>query len=333
MQSIATITAASPPPAEISCRRLRISAASRLAHPITRFDLLMAAALVSLSFTEAILCRATALTVPAFGSMFPWTDCKIATAFAAFCVLYPNARLAEATRLFFWSSLWGSPLLVLVQLTARSPFPLVDRQLAAIDRVLHISTAAIHHPFIAQPWMTFSILIYVLFIPLLFAPVLLPCFCGFPQASRRFVVGVIIAVVVGTVLFAFFPAVGPWASEAMSPGNLQLDMGNYLVRLKSGIPMQMDLGLSALVSFPSEHVAVAILAARALSAIQPLRKWIWPLSILVCCSTITTGWHYGIDVVGGIAVATFSAWLANAICGWLETNTPEKTLEPAIELA
>jgi membrane-associated phospholipid phosphatase len=293
----------------------------------------MAAALASLAVIEGLLCRATALTLPSLGSIFPWTECKIAAAFAVFCFLYPNQRLGEATRLFFWSSLWGSPLLVLVQLAARSPYPLADRQLAAIDHALHFSTAAIHALFIAQPWMTLSILVYVLFIPLLFAPVLLPCFCGFPEAARRFVVGVILAVVIGTILFAFFPAIGPWASEAIVPGNLQLAMGNYLVRLKSGIPVQMDLGLSALVSFPSEHVAVAILAARALSAIRPLRKWIWMVSILVCCSTITTGWHYGIDVVGGIAVATFSAWLANVTCAWLEASRPAKPLEPAAEIA
>lgn len=222
---------------------------------------------------------------------------------------------------------------MLVQLAARSPFPLVDRQLAAIDSLLHFSTAAIHRPFIAQPWMTFSIIIYVLFIPLLFAPVLLPCLCGIPQASRRFVVGVIVAIAIGTALFVFFPAVGPWATEPMTAGNLQLAMGSYLIHLKSGIPMPMDLGLSALVSFPSEHVAVAILAARALSAIQPLRKWIWPVCILVCCSTITTGWHYGIDVLGGIAVATLSVWLANSVCNLLEAGAPAKAEEPAVALS
>jgi membrane-associated phospholipid phosphatase len=330
MQS--TVVIADPGSLIAHCHPRR-SAVGWVAVSITRFDVFMVAALTSLCLVEVILCRAAALTVPAFGSMFPWTDCKIAAACAVFCFLYPNPRLGEATRLFFWSSLWGSPLLVLVQLAARSPFPLVDRQLAAIDHALHFSTAAIHHPFVELPWRTFSILVYVLFIPLLFAPVLIPCFCGFPQAARRFVIGVIIAVAIGAALFAFFPAVGPWASEAMAPGTLQLAMGNYLVHLKSGMPMEMDFGLSAIVSFPSEHVAVAILAARALSAIQPVRKWIWPISILVCCSTITTGWHYGIDVLGGIAVATLSASLANPICGWLETNTYAKTLEPAVELS
>lgn len=327
MQS--TVAIADPGSLISPCQQ-RPSAASWVASRITRFDYFMAAALASLCLVEVLLCRVTALTLPGLGSMFPWTDCKIAAACSIFCFLYPNPRLREATRLFFWSSLWGSPLLVLVQIAARSPYPLADGQLAAIDHALHFSTAAIHAPFISQPWMTLSILVYVLFIPLLFAPVLLPCFCGLPEAARRFVVGVIVAVVIGTILFAFFPAIGPWASEAIVPGNLQLAMGNYLVRLKSGIPMQMDLGLSALVSFPSEHVAVAILAARALTAIQPIRKWIWMVSVLVCCSTITTGWHYGIDVVGGIVVATFSAWLANVICAWIETKTLEKTLEPAI---
>lgn len=327
MQNVATLYEANSP---VKSDRWRLSAASWLTSRITRFDILMAAALGPLVLLELVLCRVTVLALPSAGSILPWTDCKIAAAFAVLCFLYPRPRLAEATRLFLWSVLWGNPLQMMVLLAARSPFPLIDRRLAAIDHAVHFSTAAIHHPFILQPWMTFSILIYTLFVPLLFASVLVPCFCGFPHAARRFVVGVIVALMIGSVLFVFFPAVGPWASEAIAPGKLQIAMGNYLVRLKSGIPMQMDLAFSAIVSFPSEHVAVAILGARALSAIQPLRKWIWPVCILLCCSTITTGWHYGIDVLGGVAVAMLSAWIANVICAWLESTTAVKTLGPAI---
>jgi membrane-associated phospholipid phosphatase len=37
------------------------------------------------------------------------------------------------------------------------------------------------------------------------------------------------------------------------------------------------------------------------------------LTVLVCLSTITTGWHYGIDVLGGLAVAAVSIALAGLL--------------------
>lgn len=98
MQSAATISEANAPALFVPDRLW-------LNSRITRFDILMANALASICLAEALLSRATALTLPALGSMFPWTDCKIAAACAVFCFLYPNPRLGEATRLFFWSCL------------------------------------------------------------------------------------------------------------------------------------------------------------------------------------------------------------------------------------
>jgi membrane-associated phospholipid phosphatase len=59
--------------------------------------------------------------------------------------------------------------------------------------------------------------------------------------------------------------------------------------------------------FPSLHVALAILAARALM----IKNKFWQICApvwagLICLSTLTTKQHYAVDVVGGIALATFS---------------------------
>jgi membrane-associated phospholipid phosphatase len=45
---------------------------------------------------------------------------------------------------------------------------------------------------------------------------------------------------------------------------------------------------------------LAILSAVALGTIRRLRAWSWVLAGLICISAITTGWHYGIDILGGI---------------------------------
>jgi membrane-associated phospholipid phosphatase len=110
-------------------------------------------------------------------------------------------------------------------------------------------------------------------------------------------------------------------------------MGNYLLLLKTRAPMQMDLGRSAIVSFPSEHVVVALLAVRALAAIRHLRGWAWAIGALVCCSTITTGWHYAIDVLGGIVVAALAAWFADAVCTLLEKSDNPQASAASVPMA
>ncbi len=330
MQDIAAIATVDSLAAGASSAPSRPSIPSLLSLRITPFDRFMAVAMASLILVELLLFRICALASPSLSALVPWTECKIVLTLAIFCYLYPTPRLAQTIPLLLWSALWANPLQVLVLLAARSPFPLVDNRLAAIDHALHISTAAIHAPFAGPPFLTFSILIYALFFPLLIAPVVLPCLYGLPGAARRFVLGSALGIAIGALIFVFLPAIGPWASEPMRPGSLQLTMGNYLLRLKSRTPMPMDLGRSAIVSFPSEHVVIALLAARALAILPSLRRWAWPIAALVCCSTITTGWHYGIDVLGGIAVAALSAWLADTICTRLEMDpSPQSTFAVA----
>jgi membrane-associated phospholipid phosphatase len=64
---------------------------------------------------------------------------------------------------------------------------------------------------------------------------------------------------------------------------------------------------AGIVSFPSYHVVLAILSAIALSSVRRLRAPAWILAVLVCVSTVLTGWHYGIDVLGGLLVAMITA--------------------------
>jgi membrane-associated phospholipid phosphatase len=70
---------------------------------------------------------------------------------------------------------------------------------------------------------------------------------------------------------------------------------------------------AGIVSFPSFHVVLAILSAVALSCIRPLRAPVWILAAMICASTIVTGWHYAIDILGGLVVAMISIPVANRI--------------------
>ena len=125
--------------------------------------------------------------------------------------------------------------------------------------------------------------------------------------------GTSLAAIFTAVLFALWPAAGPWITENIAPSREQVNITAYLLRLKSSVPLAVDLKDAAIVSFPSFHVALAILAAVALGAFRRLRLGLWILTALICISTITTGWHYGIDVLAGLAVAAVSIALAGLL--------------------
>jgi membrane-associated phospholipid phosphatase len=81
----------------------------------------------------------------------------------------------------------------------------------------------------------------------------------------------------------------------------------YLTLLNSHVPVVLDMHQAGIVSFPSYHVVLANLSALALSSVRRLRAVAWLLAALVCVSTVLTGWHYGVDVLGGLLVAMMTA--------------------------
>jgi membrane-associated phospholipid phosphatase len=78
-------------------------------------------------------------------------------------------------------------------------------------------------------------------------------------------------------------------------------------------PVTLDMEDAGIVAFPSFHVLLAILTAVALSAIRWLRAPAWAMAVLVGLSTLTTGWHYLVDVIGGIVLAIVSVGAAKLL--------------------
>ena len=65
-------------------------------------------------------------------------------------------------------------------------------------------------------------------------------------------------------------------------------------------------------------MVLAILTVPALWPIRGLRIVAVAMAALITISTITTGWHYGIDVLGGLAVSVVAYYLAKAAGDRLE---------------
>ena len=207
-----------------------------------------------------------------------------------------------------------SLLSLLIQIAGRSPYPLVDRRLNAIDAGMHFQTASMVHLVARFPPLVAALNNAYAVEPIfVICAVLVPPFCGLTIASRRFVTALILASLLTAILFIFMPAAGPWITQPLQANSKQADITAYLISLKSPGPVRLNAVNDGIVSFPSFHVVYAILSAVALGSIRWLRAPVWIFAAIICISTITSGWHYGIDVLAGIILSIIVIWLARQI--------------------
>jgi membrane-associated phospholipid phosphatase len=67
-------------------------------------------------------------------------------------------------------------------------------------------------------------------------------------------------------------------------------------------------------AFPSGHIYLATLTCLFYSRWHPQSTWFWAIILLVvCCSTLFTGQHYILDVVGGLIFALSGTYLARRL--------------------
>jgi hypothetical protein len=151
----------------------------------------------------------------------------------------------------------------LVQIAARSPAPLVDRTLAQIDgRTLQ--TAVVVRRIHDFPFLRIaSEAAYESLWPFAITALFLPILCGHARDVRHYLLAASLSILFTLGLFALWPAIGPWTIEAFPPGTMQTQIAAYLRSVKTrAIPAGPEL--NGIVSFPSFHVILAILSARAL---------------------------------------------------------------------
>jgi membrane-associated phospholipid phosphatase len=224
-----------------------------------------------------------------------------------YCRWRPLPKLIDLAELVIWSGLFTNIVALLIQLAGRSNRPLQDHALANMDAWMHFNTAFFVHLVTKCPALLMATFLSYQSLPILsIAAIIIPPICGHANASRRYVLSIVISAIITAALFALWPAAGPWTTESFPPTKAQAGVTAYLAVLDSRAPVVMDTLNSGVVSFPSFHVVLAILSAFALASIRPLRAPAWILAALICASTVLTGWHYGIDVIGGLAVAIVS---------------------------
>ena len=275
---------------------------------LARFNYLMAAllgsmALLDIFFVQTIRSERMRESIATFPGLIPLI------VVACFCHWMGYPRIRDVLLSVIWPvalSLVTSPLL---EMSAGNAHPLVDTALAQIDAGLFQTVSVVqwlqHFHALAEVFR----IAYGLSVPLIILALVLPVFCGHSNSARRFIFGASVALAITISLFALWPAAGPWTFEDFQPSERQEAAASYLLALKSHHPNAVPSQLGNIVSFPSFHTITAILSAAALWKIRWIRWIVLAVCIGITISTVTTGWHYVIDVAGGIGVA-FAAWAA-----------------------
>ena len=278
----------------------------------------------ALRFHKVVACICVAMLVVAVaGSRLVSIETGAAgfavAAFVALAVVAPlllywrekrRLVLLEAALLLIWELLIASvaPLLVLV--LARLRMPLQDTYLGRADHGLGVSVPAMA-AWANGHWLGRMInASYPLIMPLLVVAALLPLLMGRLPVTRRFLLANLVALAVGFAAFAIFPAVGPWSYYHFTPDRSQANCQILLFSLRRPGPYIPPRAVAGIVCFPSFHVIWAVLSAAALWCFRYLRIPVVLLAVMIVLSTMTTGWHYFVDVLAGLALAVVSMFIA-----------------------
>ena len=255
---------------------------------------------------------------------------------AGYCHWAKLAKLADACLLIAWAFALFLLLPLPGYAAAHAGFPLADQTLVTLDRAMFIDVGAMVRWSRAHPWAeSLSWRVYGSMPVLLMSAVLIPALTGRTDAVKRLLAAVSIAVILGAFVFMLVPAAGPWEGYSYTPypnqplASAELRMvraGGGPERLPS-VSLSEDKSTGAaspvvlidpaascgLIAFPSFHVCLAILAASSFAGFRGLRIPAAVLAALIAVSTMTTGWHYGADVAGGVLVATLSLLAADRL--------------------
>jgi membrane-associated phospholipid phosphatase len=211
-------------------------------------------------------------------------------------------------------------LLIALLITQAAPtaetfgFPLRDDLWRNLDARLGISIPAImafaarHRVFDEILNASYSWALH----PVVLGAILLPALFGKREAAQRFVLANALSFVLALPFMLFLPAVGPWVGWHFAPRPMQQECQATINALRQGSLIIKD-SFGGIVCLPSFHVFWAVVSAHALYPFRYLRYPAMLLAFLVTISTMTTGWHYGVDVLAGLLMMLLCTYLAGMI--------------------
>lgn len=220
----------------------------------------------------------------------------------------------DAALILFWAWCENDIIPYMVRATVRLRTPLADNWLGRVDQHFGVSVPAImrwseHH------WIGHLITgTYSWATGFLLAAVLIPVLLQKRMAAKRLLVANLIAFLLCVPVYALMPAVGPWHfyQFPLSVSSRYISEP-VLYALRQPGPYVLHDQMAGVITFPSFHVVWAVLCAASFWTIRWLRVLACLLAALICVSTLTTGWHYFTDLLGGLLVASVSLWITGRI--------------------
>lgn len=272
------------------------------------FHFWMAVTAVVVLLISVIGCRLTQVHVPGVGGRILAALIVLAAFQALPLYWHRQGRFAlrDSSLTVLWAALLWTALPFPVDVAARlgRAFPLRDALFTRLDASLGVNIAAVAH-WSAQHWIGRAINVsYALLAPMLVLAFLLPGLTGKATAVKRLLVANLAAFAIGLPMFACLPAVGPWYGEHFAPDHAQAACQAEALRLRDPGPYEHHP--AGVICFPSFHVMWAILCAQALACFRWLRWPAWLVAALIVLSTVTTGWHYFTDILGGFLLAAMA---------------------------
>ncbi len=265
----------------------------------------------------AIYITINALTTQYTGENYvPWAWVGAApilfalTAFAMYARQH-SPRMAFITRsygLYFFIIVALAVLTTGIQFT---PFPLIDKYLAAADKAMGFHTVAIlnwtySHP----PIQKFLTIAYNSMGYQLFAVPVIVAMLQDKKALNLYLLAIIFSYFMSTTIYYFFPTAGP-TEIFTSPHFLAIQHDTSMKFYQVHHHINVSTFLGGMIAFPSCHVIWAVLCAYAFIQRKYLFIPIALLNICVIASTVLLGWHYLTDVFGGLVVGVIAIVLAH----------------------
>ncbi len=130
---------------------------------------------------------------------------------------------------------------------------------------------------------------------------------------NRFVVGFMICEPLLLLSFLLAPAAGPFAQYGYDMTPMQALYLGQLEALRGTEALHVAFP-TGLVTFPSFHTTWAILLAYAVREHRGWFAFAMAINALVVLATLTTGWHFLADVIGGAVMAIFVIAASNRLC-------------------
>ena len=203
-------------------------------------------------------------------------------------------------------------------LCATTNRPLVDTELAALDRALGIDWPAMVAWAAAKPWIAdWARFVYDRPFTELLVIIVVLAILGRPDRVEEFVSCFIVSGIITAIIGSFLPADSGYAYFQV-PSDVYTSLKavvtpQYLEHfhaLRDGTMRSVVVGdVRGLVAFPSYHTCFALLLSY---MVRDYKLLLFPSLVLnsaVIATTPLVGAHYVTDVIGGFAVAGFSIWL------------------------